>query len=166
VNSLSDICDAFAPQELRDRLVLMAGNTPNLDYLLLTKRPQNYNKLLPIATRNMWGGTTVGVKKSLARIEHLRNTYFPVKFLSVEPLLEDLGELNLTGISWCVIGCESGSKRRPMKLEWAESIVDQFTAAEVAVFVKQLEIGGKVTTAIERFPASLQIREFPGRWVE
>lgn len=70
VNSLSDIADAFAPQELRDRVLYWSGLTPNLNHLLLTKRPQNYRKLFPMVTGNMWGGTTVGVRKSAARIDH------------------------------------------------------------------------------------------------
>lgn len=161
VNSLSDIADAFAPQELRDRVVMWAGETPNLDYLLLTKRPQNYNHLLPLLTLNMWGGTTVGVKKSLSRIKHLQDTAFRIKFLSIEPLIEDLGEIDLAGINWVIIGCESGAKRRRMQTEWAIDIVNQCDAAGVPVFVKQMEVDGKVCHEIDGFPSSLQRQEFP-----
>lgn len=65
------------------------------------------------------------------------------------------------GIDWVILGTESGKARRPMKLEWAESVVDQCDAAGVPVFVKQLEIGGKVTADVSLFPKHLQRQEFP-----
>jgi hypothetical protein len=63
--------------------------------------------------------------------------------------------------SWVVVGCESGPHRRPCKIEWVESIVEQCMAARVPVFVKQLDIGGKCVTDISKFPAHLQIRQVP-----
>lgn len=155
VNSLSDTLDPFAPQEWRDEIVLTAGNTPNLNYLILTKRPQNFAKMLPLVTRNMWAGTTVGVKKSLARIKHLQNAdYFAVRFLSVEPLLEDLGELDLNSIHWVIVGGESGTGKRPFNADWARSIRDQCKEHGVAFFMKQMD-------KVQPIPDDLMIREFP-----
>ena len=62
---------------------------------------------------------------------------------------------------WLVVGCESGPNRRPCKIEWVESIVEQCRSASVPVFVKQLDIGGKCVTDISKFPAHLQIRQVP-----
>lgn len=162
INSLSDTFDAFVPQEWRDEIVLQAGNAPNLDHLILTKRPQNIDRLMPIKTANMWGGTTVGVKKSLARIDHLRNSGFAIKFLSIEPLLEDLGELDLSGIDWVILGGESGTNPRPMELAWAWAIRDQCVAARVPFFMKQgSQANWKDFKNFDSFPVPLQLREFP-----
>jgi len=88
-------------------------------------------------------------------------------WLSLEPLL---GPIELYPIirdgstwpfKWVVVGCESGPKRRPCKIEWVESIVEQCMAANVPVFVKQISIGGRCVTDINRFPAHLRIRQVP-----
>ncbi len=162
VNSLSDICDAFVDQELRNNVVDAALQCPNLDLLLLTKRPQNYSRMFDCPPRNMWAGTTVGVKKSVARIKHLQDTDFKIKFLSCEPLLEDLGTLDLTGISWVIIGGESGHGARPMMHEWAESLRAQCVAANVPVFFKQ---GSQANWSnfkdFDSFPEWAKRREFP-----
>lgn len=154
VNSLSDTLDPEVPQEWRDEIVATAAVTRNLDYLILTKRPQFISKLLPFISTNMWGGTTVGVRSSLPRIQHLRNSNFPVKFLSIEPLLEDLGELDLTGINWVIVGGESGAKKRPFDAGWARSIRDQCKQQNVAFFMKQVD-------KVQPIPDDLMIREFP-----
>jgi len=137
INSLSDVCDPFAPDAWRQKLIAIAAQTTNLNHLLLTKRPQNFNKMFPAPLPNMWGGTTVGVKKSLSRIKHLQDTPFKVRFLSIEPLLEDLGVIDLDGISWVIVGGESGPKARPMHHAWARSLRDQCLAAGVPFFFKQ-----------------------------
>ena len=77
-------------------------------------------------------------KHGVPRIEHLRNTPAAVRFLSVEPLLEDLGELDLTGIHWVIVGGESGPRARPCRVAWIRRVVDQCRAQGVPVFVKQL----------------------------
>lgn len=86
------------------------------------------------------------------------------RFLSIEPLLGKthvwLGDWQ-NEIDWVIVGCESGAYRRPCKIEWVESIVDQCRAAGVPVFVKQLDIDGKVEKDITKFPKHLQIRNKP-----
>lgn len=90
-------------------------------------------------------------------------------WISAEPLLGPIS-LNLGVMAnclvprWVVVGCESGSRRRPCKLEWVASIVDQCRAADVPVFVKQIGIGGRCVTDINQFPAHLRIRQVP--WAE
>ena len=73
----------------------------------------------------------------LQRIDELRKIKASIRFLSVEPLLEDIGEIDLTGIHWVIVGGESGPKARPMKAEWVESIKDQCEQDGVAFFFKQ-----------------------------
>lgn len=125
--------------------------TYNLDWLLLTKRPENVLRLwpnpIPGATYldrlgpgmypQIWLGTTVGHRKSLWRIDALRKLHAKVRFLSIEPLLEDLGPIDLTGIGWVIVGGESGPNARPMHPAWARSIRDQCVAAGVPFFFKQ-----------------------------
>lgn len=88
--------------------------------------------------KNAWAGTSVENKKhGLPRIEHLRQTPAAVRFLSIEPLLEDLGVIDLTGIGWVIVGGESGHGARPMEADWATSIRDQCVSAGVPFFFKQ-----------------------------
>ena len=87
------------------------------------------------------------------------------KWVSCEPLLGPIDELYLEvdtmGLKWLVVGCESGPNRRPCKIEWVESIVEQCRNASIPVFVKQLDIGGKCVTDIDKFPEHLRIRQVP-----
>jgi protein gp37 len=111
-------------------------------------------------------------RKTRHRIDTLREVPAAVRFLSLEPLLEDLGELDLSGISWAIIGGESGPGARPCNTVWVREIVEQCKAAGVACFVKQL--GAHVIQNGERrikrdkkggdmdeFPYDLRVREFP-----
>ena len=86
-----------------------------------------------------------------------------VRFLSIEPLLEPLPTLgeHLDGISWVVVGCESGPKRRPCRLEWVESIVNQCAAAGTKIFIKQLDFSGELVKDFDRFPGPIRIRQWP-----
>ena len=86
---------------------------------------------------NVWLGVSVESRKYLSRIDHLRQTPAAVRFLSLEPLLEDLGQLDLTGIDWVIVGGESGPGARPMHPDWVRSIRDQSVAAGVPFFFKQ-----------------------------
>ena len=86
---------------------------------------------------NVWLGVTVEAPIYKSRIDHLRNVPATVRFLSCEPLLEDLGTLDLTGIHWVIVGGESGPHARPMKEEWALSLLSQTHAAHAAFFFKQ-----------------------------
>lgn len=92
---------------------------------------------VPWPLPNVWCGTSVGVRDAKHRIDELREVPAAVRFLSIEPLLEDLGELDLRGIGWVIAGGESGSRARPMHPDWARSIRDQCDADEVPFFYKQ-----------------------------
>jgi len=87
---------------------------------------------------NVWLGSSIENRAALARLDHLRATPAALRFLSLEPLLEDLGEIDLTGIGWVIVGGESGPGARPCDLAWIRSIVRQCREAQVPCFVKQL----------------------------
>src|SRR5581483_872040 len=88
--------------------------------------------------RHIWWGVSVEDRKyGLPRIEYLRDTPAATRFLSIEPLLEDLGEFDLRGINWVIVGGESGPGARPLRKEWVTSIRDQCRAARVPFFFKQ-----------------------------
>lgn len=115
---------------------------------------------------HVWLGTSVGYMPAKERIDHLRAVPAKVRFLSCEPLLSDLGTLNLEGIHWVIIGGESGPHARTMDIEWARNIVRQCKEQGVKVFVKQLgrnfslykhAKGGDMA----EWPEDLRIREMP-----
>ena len=168
--SLCDVFDNRAPDGARERLWQLIHDTPNLDWLLLTKRAPNIWKYLPLNRRsNVWVGVTVENRKhGVPRMEHLKRIPAAVKFLSIEPLLEDLGELDLTGIDWVICGAESGHGARPMALRWARNIRFQCIDQNVPFFMKQISAPWKRKNVIEDlhlFPSGLQVRQFPTKAV-
>jgi protein gp37 len=86
---------------------------------------------------NVWLGVTIENQVAKKRIDFLRNSKAPIRFLSCEPLLEDLGEMNLDSIDWVIVGGESGTSARPMKQEWVLSIQEQTEKQGSAFFFKQ-----------------------------
>jgi protein gp37 len=113
-------------------------------YQVLTKRSERLRDLLSTkltfaaGLEHIWWGVSVEDKKyGVPRISHLREAPAAVRFLSVEPLLEDLGELDLSGIHWVIVGGESGAGARPMDEAWVLKIRDQCHAAQVPFFFKQ-----------------------------
>lgn len=140
VNSMSDIFHKDMPEEYLDKIFEVIENTPHHTYQILTKRAErmsDYFSKKPVPN-NIWLGVTVDNKKEgLPRIDKLRNIKATVLFLSVEPLLEDLGSINLTNIDWVIVGGESGNKARPMDKEWVLKIKTQCEKNDVAFFFKQ-----------------------------
>jgi protein gp37 len=113
-------------------------------YQVLTKRSERMRDLLSTklkdaaALPHIWWCVSVENKRhGLPRIDHLRQAPAAVRFLSIEPLLEDLGPINLEGISWAIVGGESGARARPLAEEWALSIRHQCRQAQVPFFFKQ-----------------------------
>jgi protein gp37 len=140
VCSMADLFHEDVPDDFIDRVLAVAHQTPRHTYQLLTKRAERLPRFF--ATRsvpsNVWLGVTVEDRRhGLPRIEHLRHVPARVRFLSVEPLLEDLGPLELDRIGWVLVGGESGPDARPMRPEWALSVRDQCEAAGVAFTFKQ-----------------------------
>ncbi len=108
---------------------------------------------------NLWLGTTICNQAEKPKRDILVQIPAVHRWLSIEPLLEDLGELNLDGIDHVVIGCESGPNRRPCKIEWIESIVEQCMTAGVRCYVKQVDMDGKVSKNMSEWPQELQVRD-------
>lgn len=134
--------DAHVPTE-RMRLYRLIEATPNLDWLLLTKRPQNFRRFLPAdwlerPRPNVWGMTTVESQQYLWRAEDLASTPFAVRGISMEPLLGpvDLSSV-IEGIDWVIAGGESGHGARETHHEWVTDLRDQCVSAGVAFFFKQ-----------------------------
>jgi protein gp37 len=156
--SLADVFDNQAPAGARDDLFALVRDTPELDWLLLTKRPQNISKMLPADWGNGWpnvwlGTTTENQEEAERRIPRLRSVPAIIRFLSCEPLLEAI-EPDLTGISWVICGGETGRGQREMDPDWVRALQDQCQAAGVAFFMKQM-------TGKKPIPADLQVRQFP-----
>jgi len=139
VNSMSDLWHEEMPDEFLDKIFEVIEKTPQHTYQLLTKRAENMEKYFKdkIIPQNVWLGVTVENKRVKTRIDCLRNINAKIKFLSLEPLLEDLGKLNLQNINWAIVGGESGFRARPMKEEWAVNIKRQCEEQGTAFFFKQ-----------------------------
>lgn len=140
VNSMSDLFHERIPDAYIDQVFDVIGQTPHHTYQVLTKRAARMARYFRdrAAPRNAWLGVSVENKKhGVPRIQQLRKVPAHIRFLSVEPLLEDIGSLNLEGIHWVIVGGESGPKARPMKQEWANSVRRQCEAQQVAFFFKQ-----------------------------
>jgi protein gp37 len=164
---MADVFDEHGPEEERTRLWRLINETPWLDWLMLTKRPQNIVDMLPFIEiggeklprfDNVWLGTTVESQAAAdERIPILLATPAAVRFLSVEPQLEEVrilcphcggngndhragdgGGCSGSFPDWVIVGGESGSKARPFHVEWARSIRDQCRAAGVTFFMKQM----------------------------
>jgi protein gp37 len=144
VNSMSDLFQDGVPlgyiEKVAETMRLANWHT----YQVLTKRSERLRELLcgplrtPAKDAHIWWGVSVEDRKyGLSRIADLQATPAAVRFLSVEPLLEDLGSLPLRGISWVIVGGESGPGARPMKEEWVLSIREQCKIANVPFFFKQ-----------------------------
>jgi protein gp37 len=139
VNSMSDLFHEKVPIEfIRDVFETMA-ETPHHTYQVLTKRAERVEELSKQLnwTRNIWLGVSVESSEYEWRIDHLRRTDAAIKFLSLEPLLGPLNNLNLKNIDWAIAGGESGPKARGMNPEWVRSIRDQCNVAGVAFHFKQ-----------------------------
>lgn len=157
----------------RFRTFELIESTPWLDWPLLTKRPEYIDVSIPQRWRipgwppNAWMGVSCEDQRALdERVPYLLRCGACLHWLSLEPLLEriDLGWIKR--IAWVVIGCESGAKRRPCKLEWVRSAIEQCDAAGVPAFVKQLSLldayrKGRVSHDPAEWPVWARRREFP-----
>lgn len=139
VNSMSDLFHENMPFEFLDRVFDTIRETPIHQYQILTKREnilENYFQSRKVP-KNVWLGVTVENSKTKHRIDVLRNIEAEIRFLSIEPLIDNVGDLDLKNIHWVIVGGESGHKARPMKPEWAIDIQKQCDEQDVAFFFKQ-----------------------------
>jgi len=156
VCSMGDFFHPNISDFFRDSVIHTIERTQRHTYQFLTKRStlmKQYFKRRDVPY-NAWMGVTVENWGAGHRIKYLRNINARVRFLSCEPLLEDLGRLNLSGIHWVIVGGETGANVRPMNPDWARSIRDQCREHGIPFFFKQMP--GKQT-----IPDDLMIREFP-----
>lgn len=139
VCSMSDIFHEEVPFDFIDKMFDVIKITPQHRYQILTKRAERMSEYFKTRSvpNNVWLGVTVEAQSSRFRIDYLRNLPASVKFLSCEPLVEDLGELDLTGIDWVIVGGESGPQARPMKEDWALNIRHQVEEQGARFFFKQ-----------------------------
>lgn len=140
VNSMSDLFHDRIPFSFVDKVFETISGTPRHTYQILTKRAPIMAKYFRSrrVPRNVWLGVSVENKKyGLPRIDMLREIEASVRFLSIEPLLEDLGSIDLRDISWVIVGGESGKKARPMAESWVVNIHRQCQQKGVPFFFKQ-----------------------------
>lgn len=144
VNSMSDLLQVGVPDGYITDVARVMQRADWHIYQVLTKRADRLAELLSgslrfaAALHHVWWGVSVEDRKyGLPRVDLLRSAPAQIRFLSIEPLLEDLGRINLSGIHWVIVGGESGHGARPMKEEWVQSILDQCEEAGVPFFFKQ-----------------------------
>lgn len=177
VNSMSDLFHPKVPTKFINQVFKAMETRPDVIFQILTKRPEEIHLRMPNLRpfpRNVWLGVSVEMRMYIGRIDELIATgwkygesegHHGVKFVSFEPLLGDIGTVKFhfslaEGVSWIIIGGESGPHHRPMKIEWARNLVRQATDQGVAVWMKQL--GGIYPGGnIEDFPEDLRLRDFP-----
>jgi protein gp37 len=139
VNSMSDLFHPEIPDEFIKAVFKTMAETPQHTYQILTKRSDRVRLLalqLPWP-QNIWMGVSIEDKRVIHRLNDLKHIPAAVRFLSLEPLIGPLDNLDLDGIDWVIVGGESGPKARPMKKEWVESIHAQCEAAGKEFFFKQ-----------------------------
>jgi protein gp37 len=146
VNSMSDLFQKDVPFDFVDSVLEVISATPWHTYQLLTKRSGLMREYFE--TRSVPGNAWLGVsvenrKRGVPRVADLKLIEAGVRFLSVEPLLEDVGEIDLSGIHWVIVGGESGHRARPMRESWATNVRDQCIAQGVHFFFKQWGMWGE-----------------------
>lgn len=141
VNSMSDLFH----EKVSDDFILKVWNvmreTPHHNYQILTKRPERMADMLTKYIRevlpNVWLGTSIEEQETAQRVFHLKKTPAQIRFISFEPLIGSVGEIDLSGIDWAIVGGESGSSARPIKEEWIDEIHEQCIEYGTAFFFKQ-----------------------------
>jgi len=140
VNSMSDLFHEAVPTEFIEQIFETMAMARQHRFQILTKRIErmaNFAKIRALP-ENVWIGVSVeNQRHGIPRIKLLREINAKVRFLSIEPLLEDLGQINLSGIHWVIVGGESGVQSRAMKVEWARNVRNQCIQAGVPFFFKQ-----------------------------
>lgn len=145
VCSMSDLFHEKVPFEFIDKVMATIRQTSQHRYQILTKRAERMAEYFETRAvlENVWVGVTVEAESSKQRIDCLRQIPASVHFLSCEPLLESLGQIDLKGIEWVIVGGESGPQARPMKEEWVLDIMQQCERQGAAFFFKQWGTWGR-----------------------
>ena len=170
VNSMSDLFHKDVPSAFIDKVFQQMENVQRHTYQVLTKRSSLMRDYLRRryhdrpAPGHIWCGVSVEDHTATARIQHLRTTPAAVRFLSIEPLLGPVGKIDLEGISWVIVGGESGPNARLMRDEWVVDIRDQCASEGVPFFFKQR--GGRTPKAGGRMLDGVEHNAMPGRPLE
>lgn len=146
VNSMSDLFHEDVSEDFILRVWDTMRATPQHSYQILTKRPERMQKIvaqLDEVLKNVWLGTSVEDGSVISRIDDLRRTSAVVRFISFEPLINAVGDVDLTDIHWAIVGGESGPKARPIAEEWIDEIHDQCLTYGTSFFFKQWGAWGK-----------------------
>ncbi len=161
VNSMSDLFHDKVPLSYIQQVFEVMNKCPQHQFQVLTKRAERLEQISHELTwtKNIWMGVSVEDERVIDRIDHLRNTGAIIKFLSIEPLIGSVGEINLQGIDWVIVGGESGFKSREIKEEWVLDIKRQCRTSRVAFFFKQW--GGKNKKVSGRLLKGRTYDEFP-----
>lgn len=147
VNSMSDLFHEDVTEDFIKRVFAVMSETPQHTYQVLTKRTKRLKRIAPKLDwpPNVWMGASVESAAYRFRIEHLRGVPAAVRFVSAEPLLGPLGDVDLDGIDWVIAGGESGPRARPMDIAWGRDLRDQCVDQGVKFFFKQW--GGRTPKA-------------------
>jgi protein gp37 len=141
VNSMSDLFHENVPKTYMQQVFEVMSRAHQHTFQVLTKRPGRMASILrqiqPDPLGNVWLGTSIELDRLVWRADKLRDTPAAVRFLSLEPLLGPLPNLDLTAIDWVIVGGESGPRHRPLDLEWVRDLRDRCIAANVPFFFKQ-----------------------------
>ena len=137
VNSMSDLFHERVPDAFIADVFIVMTETPRHTFQILTKRAERLAEWPGPWAPNVWAGVSIEDRRNLARLDHLRRCEAITRWVSLEPLLEDLGDINLDGVHWVVVGGESGPQRRPFDQAWARSIRDQCKRRGIAFYFKQ-----------------------------
>lgn len=166
VNSMSDLFHKAVPENFIDKIFEIMEQADWHVFQILTKRSSKLKSYVNrrysngAAPAHIWMGVSIEDGNRLSRLQHLRATNAAIKFLSLEPLIGRIGYLDLRGISWVIVGGESGLGHRPINPEWVREIRDQCNAGDTAFFFKQWggqkpKSGGRELDGIEwnQYPA-------------
>ena len=139
VNSMSDLFHEQVPFDFVDQIFEVMRAAPQHTFQILTKRSE---RLVNLDSRinwpsNVWAGVTIESADYLQRVDHLRSVGAAIKFLSLEPLLGPIPNLDLSGIDWVIVGGESGPKSRPLQTDWVIDVQEQCLSSSVPFFFKQ-----------------------------
>lgn len=147
VNSMSDLFHEQVSDEFILSVWQVMRETPRHSYQILTKRPDRMASLIaskiPEVLPNVWLGTSVEDADAATRIDHLRAVPAAIRFISFEPLIGAVGEIDLRDIHWAIVGGESGKSARPIKEDWIDEIYDQCVSNNTTFFFKQWGTWGK-----------------------
>ena len=170
VNSMSDLFHKDVPTDFIDSVFDTMEQADRHIFQVLTKRSSLMRDYLKHrygsspAPRHIWCGVSVEDERAAARIRHLREAPVPIRFLSIEPLLGPVGDIDIEGISWVIVGGESGPHARPMKPEWAREVRELCVRGKVPFFFKQWggrtpKAGGRELDGVEHnaMPSYLQV---------